>query len=279
VTRRVHVVGAGLAGLACAVRLSEAPGLRVTLHEASPKAGGRCRSYHDARLDRRIDNGNHLILSGNGAVLDYARRIGGAGRLEALPDAAFPFVDLAGGARWTVRAPRSPLGVWRRGALPPGAGAGDPPDALRLLLAGPGRTVADVLRGRGAMWRAFWEPMTTAVLNAPPERASAALLRAALVRTFFRGGAACRPVLAPRGSARRWSIRRCRCSARAASACACARRWRASPRPAAGRGASTLRTASPRRWGRRMWWSSPSRPPPLRNCCRICPSPAPAWRS
>ena len=114
----VHVIGAGLAGLAAALDLSEA-GVRVTLHEGSPKAGGRCRSYHDAVLDRRIDNGNHLILSGNAAVLSHARRIGAADRLEALPEAAFPFADLADGRRWTVRVPRTPLGSLRPDARPP----------------------------------------------------------------------------------------------------------------------------------------------------------------
>ena len=43
----VHVVGAGLAGLAAAVALAE-DGYSVLLHEASPHAGGRCRSYFDA---------------------------------------------------------------------------------------------------------------------------------------------------------------------------------------------------------------------------------------
>lgn len=198
-TRRVFVVGAGLAGLAAAVRLSERPDLRVTLVESSPKAGGRCRSYDDSTLERSIDNGNHLILSGNAAVLDYARRIGAPGALETLPEAAFPFVDLASGARWTIRVPRSPLGMLRRDARPPGAGAVELAQAIGLMAAGPGRTVAEAVRGRGAMWRAFWVPMTTAVLNAPPEHASAALLRAALTRTFLSGAAACRPVLAPRG--------------------------------------------------------------------------------
>ena len=39
-------------------------------------AGGRCRSYHDATLGMTIDNGNHLLLSGNHAALDYLRDIG-----------------------------------------------------------------------------------------------------------------------------------------------------------------------------------------------------------
>ena len=60
----VHVVGAGLAGLACAVRLGR-QNRQVTLYEAASQAGGRCRSYYDPTLDRIIDNGNHLLLSAN----------------------------------------------------------------------------------------------------------------------------------------------------------------------------------------------------------------------
>ncbi|MGH6920810.1 MAG: FAD-dependent oxidoreductase, partial [Geminicoccaceae bacterium] len=41
---RVHIVGAGLAGLAAAVRLT-AQGRQVALYEAAQQAGGRCRSY------------------------------------------------------------------------------------------------------------------------------------------------------------------------------------------------------------------------------------------
>jgi len=38
---------------------------RVALYESSQHAGGRCRSYLDGELGVRIDNGNHLLLSGN----------------------------------------------------------------------------------------------------------------------------------------------------------------------------------------------------------------------
>ena len=57
----VHIVGAGLAGLSTAVRLVER-GRRVVLHEANRFAGGRCRTFHDPRLEREIDNGNHGAL-------------------------------------------------------------------------------------------------------------------------------------------------------------------------------------------------------------------------
>ena len=48
----------------------------VVVHEATAFAGGRCRSYHDAAIGMTIDNGNHLLLSGNHAALAYLRGIG-----------------------------------------------------------------------------------------------------------------------------------------------------------------------------------------------------------
>ena len=60
----VHIIGAGIAGLAAAVRFA-AHGHAVSVYESAPQAGGRCRSYHDPALDMEIDNGNHLVLSGN----------------------------------------------------------------------------------------------------------------------------------------------------------------------------------------------------------------------
>lgn len=99
---RVHVVGAGLAGLAAAVRLTVA-GRSVQLHEAAPHAGGRCRSYFDAELGCRIDNGNHLLMAGNRGAIDYLEQIGALGSVEGPPGAIFPFVDAATKERWTVR--------------------------------------------------------------------------------------------------------------------------------------------------------------------------------
>ena len=82
--RTVHIVGAGLAGLSAALKLS-ARGERVIVHEATAFAGGRCRSYHDATLGMTIDNGNHLLLSGNHAALEFLRDIGAADRLIGPP--------------------------------------------------------------------------------------------------------------------------------------------------------------------------------------------------
>ena len=113
--RTVHVVGAGLAGLAAAVRLA-GRGADVVVHEAAGQAGGRCRSYHDPALDMVIDNGNHLLLSANHAALAFLATIGAADSLVGPPTADFAFADLKSGERWTLRinAGRLPWWIFRR---------------------------------------------------------------------------------------------------------------------------------------------------------------------
>ena len=196
---RVHVVGAGLAGLSAAVRLTER-GWRVVLHEANPFPGGRCRSFRDPRLDRVIDNGNHLILSGNRSAMAYLDAIGARRRLTALP-ARFPFVDLATGARWAAEVTKGPVPWWIASPARriPGTRMTDYLAGLRLAIAGHDKTVAEALPSRGAIWTRFWEPLTLAAINTTPDRAAAALLWPVLRETFGRGAAYARPMVAPEG--------------------------------------------------------------------------------
>jgi hydroxysqualene dehydroxylase len=195
---RVVVVGAGLAGLVAAEALS-ALGREVLVLEASAKAGGRCRSYFDRTLGRRIDNGNHLILSANRHVLEWARRIGGAGSL-LMCDAEFPFLDLSDGSRFAVRIGRGPVGALVQSARSLGVPL---PTAIRqmarLATSRRGVSVAAVLPDRDRLWRAFWDPMTRAILNEAPASADAGLLRATLLRSFAHGARTCRPVMATGG--------------------------------------------------------------------------------
>ena len=88
-----HIAGAGLAGLSAAVRLAER-GRKVAIYEAAGQAGGRCRSYYDAGFGAVIDNGNHLLLSGNDAAMRYLALIGGADKLQGPGRAEFAFADL-----------------------------------------------------------------------------------------------------------------------------------------------------------------------------------------
>ncbi len=197
---RTHIVGGGLAGLAAAVRLA-GKGVAVTLYEASGQAGGRCRSFHDKALDRLIDNGNHLLLSGNAHALAYLEAIGARDAFVEPAEAAFPFVDLATGTRWTLRPNAGPVPWWtlsRRRRVPDTA-AWDYLQAARLLAAGPGTTVAEAVPSRGQLYQRFWLPLTLAVLNTVPERGQARLLATAMRETFLKGEAACRPLVARDG--------------------------------------------------------------------------------
>lgn len=193
---RVHIVGAGLAGLAAAVLLA-ADGRSVHLYEAGRHAGGRCRSYFDAELGCRIDNGNHLLLSGNWAALDYLKRIGALDTLEGPPEAAFPFIDVATARRWTVR-PNCGIVPWwilRRENRAPGTRARDYLAVLALRRADPSATVAAVLDPKQILFRHLWGPLAVAALNTSAEKASATLFWRLLVQTLGRGGTACRPLV------------------------------------------------------------------------------------
>jgi len=195
VNGRVHVIGAGMAGLACAVALAQA-GRAVTVHEAAARAGGRCRSYHDELLGRLIDNGNHLILGANPALFRYLDTIGARHRLTSPDRARFPFVDLGTGERWTVRPNRGRLPWWIAvpGRRIPGTRWFDYLNALRLARAAPGDTVAAAMGGaHGPIVTRLLEPLTVAVLNAALDEGAARLLWPVMKLTFGAGEAACRP--------------------------------------------------------------------------------------
>ena len=198
----VHIVGAGLAGLACAVALAQR-GLRAVLHEATGRAGGRCRSLDDPTLGCRIDNGNHFLLAANRAALAYLETIGARATLHDPGAAAFPFLDLGSGRRWRLRPNPGPLPWWLLlpGRRVPGTRPTDCLALARLLRADADTTVAGCLTARGARSCPQRDPNTVAAHNTPPQEASARLLAATLRATFLKGGAACRPLLARDGLA------------------------------------------------------------------------------
>lgn len=192
----VTVVGAGLAGLSAAVRLTAA-GIRVRMVDAAAQAGGRCRSYHDPQLGLTIDNGNHLVLSGNRAVARYRATIGAGEGLSAPNETAFAFRDLRSAERWTVRVNDGVLPWWlldpRRRV--PGTRAGDYLPLARLMTRGDARIDARV-RPAGRAWERFVEPVLLAALNTEVAAGSSALAGAVLRETVARGGRAMRPLVA-----------------------------------------------------------------------------------
>ena len=195
----VHVIGAGLAGLSAAVALREA-GHTVTVVEAGPVAGGRCRSYFDRELGLRIDNGNHLLLSGNRSAFAYLDTIGARSTMAMPAEPMFPFMDLATGRRWTLRPNpgRIPWWVLSRKRRAPGTHATDHLALLRLRGITDDATVAASLR-KDAFYQRLIEPLAVAALNTPPDVALVRLLAAVMRETLFRGGGACIPAVPREG--------------------------------------------------------------------------------
>ena len=198
----VHIVGAGLAGLAAAVALT-GRGRTVVVHEGARQAGGRCRSYYDATLGMTIDNGNHLLLSGNTDARAFLRTIGSEAELKGPDTAAFPFVDLATGARWTLRpnAGRLPWWIFAPDRRVPGTRARDYLAIGKLLRTGNGATIGETMACEGDLYAKLWQPLLLAALNTDPPESSAALAGAIIRETLAKGGAACRPLVAAHGLA------------------------------------------------------------------------------
>ncbi len=195
-----HIIGSGLAGLSAAVALTKA-GHRVTLYEAGPAAGGRCRSYLDRELGCRIDNGNHLLLSGNRAALDFLATIGAADTMSGPAVALFPFMDLATGERWTVAPNMGRIPWWIFSAQRSVAGArlSEFVALLKLKFARGDQTVAETLGAAGTLYRRLLEPLAIAALNTMPDVALARLLGAVVDETLAQGGAACLPLVPREG--------------------------------------------------------------------------------
>jgi hydroxysqualene dehydroxylase len=198
----VHIIGAGLAGLSCAVALLRG-GTTVVVHEAARFAGGRCRSYFEPALGLTIDNGNHLVLSGNHATLNYVEAIGAAGKLVGPDEATFWFADLKTGEHWALRINKgsTPWWIFSKARRVPGTRARDYLTCARLLRARPQDTVAALVGDCGVLYDRLWHPVLLAALNTDPCEASGQLAGAVVRETFARGGRACRPLLAVEGLA------------------------------------------------------------------------------
>ncbi len=196
-SRTAYVIGAGLAGLSAAVSLS-ASGMQVQLIEGANQAGGRCRSYFDPVLNRVIDNGNHLVLSGNHAVHHYLRTIGALDRLVGPERARFEFADVQTGARWII-APNDGMLPWwvtAKSRRVPGSSLGEYLALAKLLAPPRGKRIDQVIDCRGPLWEKLLRPLLLAALNTDPETGSADLAAAVIRETLARGGRAYRPRIA-----------------------------------------------------------------------------------
>ena len=194
---RAFIIGGGVAGLSAATLLAS-KGVTVELIEGANQAGGRCRSYFDPQLGQIIDNGNHLVLSGNHGVRDYLVLIGSTTGLAGPDKALFDFMDVATGEHWQL-APNEGLFPWwitSKGRRVPGTGAKDYLSLAKLIFAGPKQKICEVISCKGVLWEKLLRPFLLAALNTAPEESSARLAGQIVRETLAKGGHACHPRIA-----------------------------------------------------------------------------------
>tara|TARA_B100000676_G_scaffold313526_1_gene396227 strand:- start:13888 stop:15174 length:1287 start_codon:yes stop_codon:yes gene_type:complete len=197
----IHVIGAGVSGLACATR-AVMSGVDVAVYEAAGHAGGRARSFHDESLGCMIDNGNHLLLGANEATRAYLADIDARDTIREIRPAAFPFLDLKSGKRWRVRPGRNfpPTWIFSGDRRIPNT---RPMEYFRqinkLRRAGNLETVAQAVGTDSVLYENLWQPICKAALNTDAAEASASLMWRVIRKTFLRGEEACRPWLFYKG--------------------------------------------------------------------------------
>ncbi len=198
--RHVAVVGAGFAGLSCAVSLASR-GVRVTVLEARRAAGGRAASFLDEESGETLDNGQHLLMACYRETRRFLAAVGTLDKVRFQPDLHVLYLSPRGPAR--LRCPRLPA-PWHLLAGALGIGVLGGADRLALLRAAPALAA---LRRRGglaaleglsveawldrlgqteALRRWLWHPLAVATLNAAPAAAPAALLGRVLLEGFMR---------------------------------------------------------------------------------------------
>ncbi|QEL64659.1 squalene/phytoene dehydrogenase [Oryzomicrobium terrae] len=177
----VAVIGAGWAGLACAIDLAAA-GERPLVLESARQPGGRARGVE--LNGQTLDNGQHLLIGAYTDTLDLMRRIGVDPKTVLRRHRLFvasPELRLA------LPALPPPLDVAAGLLLARGAGWGEKFRAVRAMKtleaagwsAPPQQTVAGWLAATGlagsVLARRLYAPLCLAALNTPLEAASMAV--------------------------------------------------------------------------------------------------------
>jgi hydroxysqualene dehydroxylase len=189
--RRVAVVGAGWAGLAAAVRATQA-GDQVTLFEMAGMPGGRARRAAESPDGLALDNGQHILIGAYARTLALMRTVG------VDPDRVLlrlPLRLVSASGQGLALPPGQPLPAFARALL--AARQWSVAERLRLVAAA-GRwmargfrcpadwTVARLAQSIGPqVRRELIDPLCVAALNTPAEAASASVFLRVLRDALF----------------------------------------------------------------------------------------------
>jgi len=187
----IAVIGGGLAGLTCALRLAER-GREVHLYEAAPALGGRTKSHFDKRANEWVDNGPHLMIGAYEATQRLLADVDAAENVSWQPSLKLPLFEQQRGhfaltpKQWLP----FPLALLLSIAQMPGHGLQSLQGMLRIAMAmkkPPQGHVAEWLGRLGvpeALVRDMLEPLCLGTMNEAMTDADAASFTAVLQRAF-----------------------------------------------------------------------------------------------
>ncbi|WP_230976705.1 hydroxysqualene dehydroxylase HpnE [Pseudothauera rhizosphaerae] len=202
VPHQVAIIGAGYAGLACAVELAR-HGVQVTVFERSHTLGGRARVV--AKDGHRLDNGQHILLGAYSELTRLLRTTGVSPKtLERLPLLLHVPGELHLQAAHLPAPFHLAVGLLRARGL----AWADRLAMLRLMRGLKKRawrveaaqSVAELLRQTRQtprLIRLIWEPLCVAALNTPAAEASAQIF-ANVLRDSLGAHTAASELLIPR---------------------------------------------------------------------------------
>ncbi len=194
-TNPVAIVGAGWAGLATAVTLARA-GIGVNLYESARQTGGRARRL--AFKQRSVDNGQHLFLGAYRETLKLMQIIGvDPGKLFLRQPLSLTALHQEGQSM-SLKTPHLPAPLHLLWGLLTAKGL-DKRDRLRAIQfgiklklgklspAGDCDVTSLLLRHKqtARLREAFWDPLVLAIMNTPPENASAEIFIQVLQDAFL----------------------------------------------------------------------------------------------
>ncbi len=88
----IAIIGGGLTGLTCAIRLAE-QGYQVHLFEAAPNLGGRTKSFYSPVVDHWVDHGPHLLIGAYQATQKLLHDVGASSNVTWQPSLHLPLWD------------------------------------------------------------------------------------------------------------------------------------------------------------------------------------------
>jgi squalene-associated FAD-dependent desaturase len=148
-----------------------------------------------------IDNGTHLLLSGNRAAIAYTEAIGSTAGLSGPAEAEFSFIDLANDEQWNLRLGdgRFPWWLLDKDRRVPQTGIIDYLPLARLAWPSEDKSIGEIMDCSGPLYDRLLGPLLLAALNIAPRLGSAKLSSALIRETYALAGQACRPLLARDG--------------------------------------------------------------------------------